>query len=142
MPTDEERREVARKMRREADEWRKTFEKYPDITGDIDCGDVDAIMQDAMRFCGIDGKTTADAVFDRLADLIDPQERTCRISQAYGDEGEELDRCMDEIACTPEDTVACICQSCGHEFRYERMVRPRFCPHCGARNVTEVDDGD
>lgn len=74
-----------------------------------------------------------------LADLIEPQERTFRILQAYGDESEELHRLMEEIACTPEDTVACICQSCGHELRHERMVRPRYCPNCGARNVAEVD---
>ena len=63
------------------------------------------------------------------------RERTCRILQAYGDESEELDHRMEEIAGTPEDTVACICQSCGHEFRYDRMVHPRFCPNCGARAV-------
>lgn len=62
-------------------------------------------------------------------------ERTCRILQAYGDESAELDYLMDEIAGTPEDTVACICQSCDHEFRYDRRLRPKFCPNCGAKVV-------
>ena len=71
-----------------------------------------------------------------FADCYVVRERVCRILQAYGDDSEELDNCMEEIVSTPEDTVACICQSCGHEFRYDRMVRPEFCPNCGAKVVS------
>ena len=128
MPTSDERREVAEKLRRAS------------ACGEgISCCAVDRVLglrYDEDYFGDV---FTCESVRN-LADLIDPQERTCRILQAYGDESEELDHRMEEIAGTPEDTVACICQSCGHEFRYDRMVRPRFCPHCGAR-VTSVGEG-
>ena len=114
---------------------------YADGLGDrIDSADsVEMILLGTIRHRDADGvvslPTSHASLIAMLADLIEPQERTCRILQAYGDESEELDHRMEEIAGTPEDTVACICQSCGHEFRYDRMVRPRFCPHCGARVV-------
>lgn len=76
MKISDERREIVRNLREEAAAWRKTFSTYPEITGEVDCGDMEAILQDVTHFCGIDGKTTADAVFDRLADLI-WQEVTC-----------------------------------------------------------------
>lgn len=130
MPTDNERREVARKLRELASENQGTLGSMRKMQ---------EVMTQAQKITGTMHLPSVAHVLERYADLIEPQERTCRIFQAYGDEGEELDHRMEEIAGTPEDTVACICQSCGHEFRYERMVRPRFCPNCGARNVTEVD---
>lgn len=123
MKISEERREVARKLR--------------ELTV---CDGVDAFdIAKALRLEAVSRTEYDTESVRRLADLIEPRERVCRIFQAYGDESEELHHLMEEIACTPEDTVACICQSCGHEFRYERMVRPRYCPNCDARNVAEVD---
>ena len=125
MATSEERREVARKMRGITPIELFGYESL-----------YDGICNAVARCIGFDKKPDSVGDFiDRLADLIEPQERTCCILQAYGDESEELDHCMEEIASTPEDTVACICQSCGHEFRYDRMVRPMFCPNCGAKVV-------
>ena len=128
MPTsDEKRREVAENLRYLADYPGEPIlyaEQFRDVL-------LDELGVDRWDHSG---------AFEKLADLIEPQERTCRILQAYGDESEELDHRMEEIAGTPEDTVACICQSCGHEFRYDRMVRPRFCPHCGCRVVSHDDN--
>lgn len=136
MVTDDERRDVARKLREFSHfvtisygKWFELVERAIGTWGD------DELLPDEFEY----DAEYQDEYMSRLADLIDPQERTCRIFQAYGDESEELHHLMEEIACTPEDTVACICQSCGHEFRYERMVRPRYCPNCDARNVAEVD---
>lgn len=128
MASSDERREVAERLRNEG-------RALTAIDMGVELASL--TLDDAI---GIEHNATWEECFDRLADLIEPQERTCRILQAYGDESEELDHRMEEIAGTPEDTVACICQSCGHEFRYDRMVRPRFCPHCGCRVVSHDDN--
>lgn len=71
---------------------------------------------------------------ERLADLIDP---TCHMSCEYGNGDDETDEYMEEIFCTPEDTVACHCHSCDEVFRYDRNVIPNYCPNCGARVVRD-----
>ena len=71
-----------------------------------------------------------------LADLIEPEpERTCHVKQAYFDDCSDLDNLMEGIAFSPEDTVACICDSCGVDWRYDRGIRPNYCPNCGAKVV-------
>lgn len=71
---------------------------------------------------------------ERLADLIDP---TCHMSYECGNGDDETDEYMEEIFCTPEDTVACHCHSCDEVFRYDRNVIPNYCPNCGARVVCD-----
>ena len=71
---------------------------------------------------------------ERLADLIDP---TCHMSCEYGSGDEVTDEYMDNIAGTPEDTVACHCHACDTVFRYERNIIPNYCPSCGARVVRD-----
>ena len=73
-------------------------------------------------------------VFNRLADLIDP---TCHMSCEYGSGDDETDEYMEEIAFTPEDTVACHCHTCDTVFRYDRGIIPHYCPNCGARVVRD-----
>lgn len=73
-------------------------------------------------------------VFNRLADLIDP---TCHMSCEYGSGDDETDEYMEEIAFTPEDTVACHCHTCDTVFRYDRGIIPNYCPNCGARVVRD-----
>lgn len=62
-------------------------------------------------------------------------ERTCKVRQAYFDSDNELHEIMEGIAFSPEDTVACICEACGHDWRYDRGIRPNYCPNCGAKVV-------
>ena len=69
-----------------------------------------------------------------LADLIDP---TCHMSCKYGSGDDETDEYMEEIAFTPEDTVACHCHTCDTVFRYDRGIIPNYCPNCGARVVRD-----
>ena len=69
-PTSEERREVAGLIRAEAADFRRLGEKYGDVWT-VDLGDVPAIFQNIARYAGLDGVVRADALFDRLADLID-----------------------------------------------------------------------
>lgn len=73
-------------------------------------------------------------LFNRLADLIDP---TCHMSCKYGSGDDETDEYMEEIAFTPEDTVACHCHTCDTVFRYDRGIIPNYCPNCSARVVRD-----
>lgn len=58
---------------------------------------------------------------------------TCSIESWY--DNEELEKLQDEVACTPEDTFAYRCTECGHKFRYDRGIKPRYCPWCGREVV-------
>lgn len=60
-------------------------------------------------------------------------ERTCHVRQPYFDSDDELEELMENIACTPEDTVVCICDDCKHNWRYDRGIRPNYCPNCGIK---------
>lgn len=128
MTTSEEREAMARRMREEAGWCRKTTKEHPEITGAIDLGDVCGIMQDAMHFCGIDGKTDAPTILDRLADLIDP---TCRNVSGHQDVF-ECSECRCKVELTTE-----ICNEHGEPFSVPLM--PSFCPNCGARVVEGGD---
>lgn len=64
--SDEERREVAARLAREAQAWSDTF---PDEICDL--GNVSAVMQDLCEFAGLRGKVTIADIFLRFADLID-----------------------------------------------------------------------
>lgn len=75
--------------------------------------------------------------FDRLADLIDP---TCTMSCGYDNCNDSTAMYLELIACSPEDTVACCCHSCGDVFRYERGIVPNYCPNCGARVLQDTKE--
>lgn len=61
----------------------------------------------------------------RLADLIEPEERTCKVTYEYS--GKQFPHCIHVKEL-----------SCGHEFRYyEPSYVPNFCPECGAKVVEE-----
>lgn len=62
-------------------------------------------------------------------------ERTCKVRQSYFDSDDELSELMEGIAFSPEDTVVCICDTCKLDWRYDRGIRPKYCPNCGARVV-------
>lgn len=111
------REEVAKKLR---EAW--------DCNGGFSMTSDTAIYQLSKVVCA-QGKTY-EFFFNRLADLIDP---TCHMSWEYGNGDDETDEYMDEIACTPEDTVACHCHECGWVFRFERGIVPNYCPSCVAR---------
>ena len=103
--TDDERREVAAKLRELAQESAR-------------CGD-DGVGERACRVLlgpRIDLLDVVDAHFPlaRLADLIEPEERTCYI--------EHID----------EDSFHL---SCGHEAAGH--ISPSFCPYCGAKVVEQ-----
>jgi len=117
MATDRERLHVAAMLYDEAAGFRNLCEKY-DNEWTIDLGDVPAAFQDIAHYLGFDGVVRADALFERLAELIDP---TCHMV----DTDHEY-----------EDSIRCdVCQ-----MTFNRPWEPfKFCPNCGARVVS--DDG-
>ena len=107
--TDEERCEVAAELRELAED----YEKVPawDV---IAAGELPAPVDDVFMACGLGRAVHATEICGRLADLIEPEERTCYV--------EHID----------DDSFHL---SCGHEAAGH--VSPSFCPYCGAKVVEQ-----
>lgn len=107
--TDEERCEVAAELREIAED----YEKVPawDV---IAAGELPAPVDDVFMACGLGRAVHATEICGRLADLIEPEERTCYV--------EHID----------DDSFHL---SCGHEAAGH--VSPSFCPYCGAKVVEQ-----
>lgn len=110
MPTNDERREAAKRIRE--------MYYYGGIKRSVAFYEAlnDVIM-------GQDGFGSFQDIADRLAELIEPEERTCRMHDASWDDG----RC----------TWGCICSECGAKHEHERSGWMNFCPNCGAKVVRE-----
>lgn len=110
---DEKRREVASKLRSEAEGWRDLF---PDATPEGEGIDA-AIMFDLIRFVGLDDLSPVHAIYARLADLIDRP--TCKMVECTIDHGSH--------------SWGMRCTACGKEFEH---MKPSYwwhnCPNCGA----------
>ena len=111
MPTNDERREVAARIRALREHaW--------------DESSVFDLLGCAVEECGLDD---TDQLFAHLADLIEPEERTCR------DEcGGELDFHCSECGChlyliSIENEPSLVLG--------EAVIQPSFCPNCGAKVV-------
>lgn len=116
MPTDDERREVAARIRNiDTSIWYYGEDEF-------------CALEDA---CGCDvGQDWQDMELkDRLAELIEPEpERTCEIESFDNGLDEDYDGSLYSYA--PPTYYL----SCGHEaYQY----KPNYCPNCGAK-VTEV----
>lgn len=133
MPTSDERREVARKL---CDCI--FYAKGHDLNGDCDmwsdkCVETRCTLYNDIAACIEEGgnvNLSAEEVFIRLADLIDPM---CEVMEVP-DNDEFMVRVVSGF----------VCKRCGHEAIVERNCDgsaepPRFCPHCGAR-VTRGGD--
>lgn len=133
MASSDERREVARKLRDCI-----FYAKGHDLNGDCDmwsdkCVETRCTLYNDIAACIEEGgnvNLSAEEVFIRLADLIDP---TCEVMEVP-DNDEFMVRVVSGF----------VCKRCGHEAIVERNCDgsaepPRFCPHCGAR-VTRGGD--
>lgn len=99
MPTSDERREVARRLRNNADQ-------KPDWVIPW------AVFNDAYGHEGVE-------LINRLADLIEPEERTCRVIMKWdGLDGRDH-----------------VCSKCGTYFDDKKWHEQKFCPNCGAKVV-------
>ena len=124
-PTSEDRRDVAERLRHEADGFRRLENELGQLT--IDLGEVTAVFQDVAHFAGLDGTVRTCVLLDRLADLIEPARLTTTIRVIRGDENAAGDIC-------------CSCESCNGGWHWSMYdAAPRFCPKCGAR-VVNCDD--
>lgn len=117
MIDDSERREIAARLMREACAWRETFPE-----SECDFSDAAAMMQDLCVFVGLERNALCSEVFQRLADLIEPEpERTCKM-----------------IPFVEEDDSVFIvnCSECGDAiFARGGEHYCNFCPSCGAKVV-------
>lgn len=115
MPTNDERREVAARLRELAEDY---DEKVP-AWSVIASGYLPTPIDDVFMACGLGRAVHATEICGRLADLVEPEERTCRNLGAYG--GFECSICefkerqLSEMECEPHDWF--------------------FCPNCGAKVV-------
>lgn len=101
MPTNDERREVAAKLR---DMACRANPSWPALMDLLKCPGRAVVVQ-------------------YLADLIEPEERTCHMRDAGWDDG--------------QCTWGCICSECGAKHEHERSGWMNFCPFCGAKVVKE-----
>lgn len=114
MPTNSERREVAARLRE------KYREKYcPGVWQVQSVNDQIWMYLKDLEACLPDGYSA----FNVLADLIEPEERTCHMRDASWDDG--------------QCTWGCICSECGAKHEHERSGWMNFCPFCGAKVVKE-----
>lgn len=129
MPTDNERREVARRLREftKDNQWLLTVGgNSPTIRYAIS----DIVFGDKKYHSGVD-------LMDRLADLIEPEpERTCH----------DTDYSRESITCSEcgeitMNTLYFVDLDGG--YRTVKSHRPRFCSNCGARVIgEEAGDAD
>ena len=127
MPTKEERREVAARLRELAED----YEKVP-VLSIIAAGELPAPVDDAFMACGIGRAVYATEIYGRLADLIEPEsERTCRmkLSDCTDSLGQKMYRCSECGALMTDD--ACF-------FEGEPDIAGfSYCPSCGAKVVDD-----
>ena len=118
--SDEECREVAARLAREAQAWSDTF---PDEICYL--GDASAVMQDLCVFVGLRGKVTCGCIFLRFAELIDRP--TCR--NVYDET---------ECGCCENGFE---CSECGNrveDIEHYRITGTfNYCPKCGREVVRE-----
>lgn len=129
MPTNKERREVAARLRElpcipsELDQWKgRELFLEPSRYDEADYAQIHRILlgclpAELMHPCDYED------LHDRLADLIEPEERTCHMRDASWDDG--------------QCTWGCICSECGAKHEHERSGWMNFCPFCGAKVVKE-----
>lgn len=106
-PMNDERRDVASELRKLADCYKKT-----PAWSVLVCGELPAPLDDALMVCGVRGAAYATEICERLADLIEPTERTCVVEHRSG---------------------GVFHLSCGHDST--EHVKPDYCPTCGRRVV-------
>ena len=124
-PTDEERREVAAELR----ELAKDYEKVPawDV---IAAGELPAPIDDAFMACGLGRAVYATEIFGRLADLIEPEERTCHNTAGKPFAGYRMFSCSECGAYLEVDG-----DTDANLFAGGERPMPRYCPNCGAKVV-------
>lgn len=106
MPTNDERRQVAARLRNAL--LTEGASKY---AIEHDCEEhyaiAEVVFSNLRRLLGFDENYSVHAVANRLADLIEPEERTCRVVEGK-------------------------CDACGFK---PVIFASNYCPNCGARVI-------
>lgn len=125
MPTDDERREVAARLRELAEDHDGKVPAWSVIAS----GHLPTPIDDVFTACGLGRAVHATGICGRLADLIEPEERTCH----------DVSRGLREF----------VCSWCGRHLDMLGIesdptmwpdgspIGPSFCPDCGAKAVTD-----
>lgn len=109
MPTNDERREVADGLRRQVKRLGPQMDahEFAHYGADVIDSDNEILRWDQMML--------------RLADLIEPEERTCRVIMKWdGLDGRDP-----------------VCSECGTYFDDKKWHEQKFCPNCGAKVVQQ-----
>lgn len=121
MVTNDERREVALKLRKLSHGY-VTVGDYREAIGMDDRPNLEydeVTGEPVLRKIDLDD-TSAEML--RLADLIEPEpERTCHMRDTHWDDG--------------QCTWGCICSECGAKHEHESGKWMNYCPNCGAKVV-------
>ena len=126
-PTDDERRDVAARLRELAED----YEKVPVLSIIAAC-ELPAPIDDAFMACGLGRAVYATEIFGRLADLIEPEERTCRNTAGKPFAGYRMFSCSECGAYLEVDG-----DTDANLFAGGERPMPRYCPNCGAKVVEE-----
>ena len=120
MPTNRERSKVAARLR----ELAKDYEKVP-IWSVIAACALPEPIDDVMMACGLWRAVHATEICGRLADLIEPEERTCRMTVLENARG------------NPKYFLMYVCSECHGAVVHDKYDPIYYCPNCGARVVSE-----
>lgn len=143
MPTDDDRRKAARKLRELPTDMYQVEKTWQSEGFDTDCHDQTDYYQIYYVLFGClpaDNMHPYDyeELHARLADLIEPEERTCRIITTV--------KPLSQV----QELHVKLCSSCDYVFGSEerrrlppyygkratsRMELPNYCPNCGAKVV-------
>ena len=127
-PTDDERRDVAARLRELAED----YEKVPVLSIIAAC-ELPAPVDDAFMACGIGRAVYATEICGRLADLIEPEERTCRNTAGKPFAGYRMFSCSECGAYLEVDG-----DTDANLFAGGERPMPRYCPNCGAKVVRDA----
>lgn len=105
MPTNDERREVAARLRNNAGQKPSWVIPW-------------AVFNDAYEH-------ECDELHARLADLIEPEERTCRM------------RVRENARGNPKHFLMYVCSECHGAVIHDKYDPIYYCPNCGAKVVEE-----
>ncbi len=81
----------------------------------------------------INGKATLSVVGRMEIELTPKQAITATLGAGECEMETDWDYLQNGIPDAPEDTWAYMCSACDWSFRYDRGIKPSFCPSCGAK---------
>lgn len=131
MPTNDERREVAAKLRELPIDMYEVEERWEAKGLGTDCHDqTDYYLIHFALFGCLPAEHMHPCDYEelhiRLADLIEPEERTCRMTVLENARG------------NPRHFLMYVCSECHGAVVHDRYDPICFCPNCGRRVVADA----